>query len=287
MDSQFYDWVRRSRETVFSYCASLPPEVYRASFPGFGGGSIRDLHAHAAECYLDWLGRFAMGEETPKIEDPDLGGVRRLFAQADAAMDRFLERFGDAPDQPLPGQTFGLADPITLTPRWLFAHTVTHEFHHKGQIVKLGRLLGHPLVPDSDLVFPDAVDLHRLALHRGDSLEGATRTAIAAALAREVAPGITGAELERRMAGTTVEMWGLRIAEAAAGELWALPDLMRSAVLAAFRQVAADPAAGRETGSFRRFGFSALDEEWRLIYGVAPDGRPVALVVTSRARATY
>ncbi|MFP3360862.1 DinB family protein, partial [Planococcus sp. SIMBA_143] len=36
---------------------------------------------------------------------------------------------------------------------WLYTHTATHEFHHKGQIVKIGRKLGY-IPPDTDLIEP-------------------------------------------------------------------------------------------------------------------------------------
>jgi uncharacterized damage-inducible protein DinB len=44
-----------------------------------------------------------------------------------------------------------------LSLRYLLLHPVTHEFHHKGQVTSLGRILGHP-VPDGtdlDLALPD------------------------------------------------------------------------------------------------------------------------------------
>jgi uncharacterized damage-inducible protein DinB len=38
-------------------------------------------------------------------------------------------------------------------PRWLFTQAVTHEFHHKGQIVTIARQLGYQPV-ETDLVTP-------------------------------------------------------------------------------------------------------------------------------------
>lgn len=39
---------------------------------------------------------------------------------------------------------------------WLLMHPITHEFHHKGQMVALGRVLGHPVLDsiETDLVSP-------------------------------------------------------------------------------------------------------------------------------------
>jgi uncharacterized damage-inducible protein DinB len=36
------------------------------------------------------------------------------------------------------------------TPAFILHHVLTHAFHHKGQIVAMCRVLGHP-APDTDL----------------------------------------------------------------------------------------------------------------------------------------
>ncbi len=43
---------------------------------------------------------------------------------------------------------------FVATPLWLFTHTMTHEFHHKGQIATMGRMKGH-IPPDLDLIMTD------------------------------------------------------------------------------------------------------------------------------------
>jgi uncharacterized damage-inducible protein DinB len=46
--------------------------------------------------------------------------------------------------------------PLKVTQRWLLLHPITHEFHHKGQLLALARILEHPLPGnvDTDLVLP-------------------------------------------------------------------------------------------------------------------------------------
>ena len=58
-------------------------------------------------------------------------------------------------DEPL-GWNEALGKESALTRRWLILHSVTHEFHHKGQAPALARMLGHshPGKPDTDLVDP-------------------------------------------------------------------------------------------------------------------------------------
>jgi uncharacterized damage-inducible protein DinB len=47
-------------------------------------------------------------------------------------------------------------DQLMVTQRWLIVRPITHEFHHGGQLLMLGRALGHPLPEDmgTDLVLP-------------------------------------------------------------------------------------------------------------------------------------
>jgi uncharacterized damage-inducible protein DinB len=40
---------------------------------------------------------------------------------------------------------------VSATPLQLFTHLLTHEFHHKGQIMTMCRLLGH-IPPDTDVI---------------------------------------------------------------------------------------------------------------------------------------
>jgi uncharacterized damage-inducible protein DinB len=38
----------------------------------------------------------------------------------------------------------------SATPLQLFTHVMTHEFHHKGQLLSMFRILGH-VPPDTDV----------------------------------------------------------------------------------------------------------------------------------------
>lgn len=58
-----YDWVKRTRERLFEYTSSLPREVYLQDQPGLPSSSLRDIHAHVANSYEWWVGRFCLGVE--------------------------------------------------------------------------------------------------------------------------------------------------------------------------------------------------------------------------------
>ncbi len=154
-----YGWVRGSRERVFGWLESLPPELFTREHPNFAYGSLRNIHVHVAGCYLLWVGARGLRLEVDRsslvaARFADVSAVRDLFARVDAVLEQAFETFGDL-DAPL-DLLDGPHAPLQVTRRWLIMHPVTHEFHHKGQMLALGRVLGHPypLGPDTDLLLP-------------------------------------------------------------------------------------------------------------------------------------
>lgn len=45
---------------------------------------------------------------------------------------------------------------MSVSQRWLLMHPITHEFHHKGQMMTPARIWGYTMPPetDTDLVPP-------------------------------------------------------------------------------------------------------------------------------------
>jgi uncharacterized damage-inducible protein DinB len=154
-----YDWVRRTREVLFEYTDSLPNEVYTLEHPDFAYGSIRNIHVHVAGCYQYWVGTMGLQQTIGYVDEPasslpDAASMRAAFAKVDLMLEEAFEKFQNL-DDPLevvrPGR-----DVLMVSQRWLVTHPITHEFHHKGQLLALGRVLGHPLPSgmDTDLVLP-------------------------------------------------------------------------------------------------------------------------------------
>lgn len=125
---QLYRWVRGARDTLLAYLESLPADAYTRGL----GGPRRDL---------------------PLDDYRDVASVRAAFAEVDALVERFLAHFADRLDEALHRAPPWRAQGLTVTPRWLLLHPITHEFHHKGQLVVIGRQLGFP-PPETDLAFP-------------------------------------------------------------------------------------------------------------------------------------
>jgi uncharacterized damage-inducible protein DinB len=158
VDRIVYDWVRQTRGVLFDFCNELDPKDFTCELSGFGWGSVRKTFVHIADCYNAWLGAFVLGKSdspfTPEEELArlDIPGIRRKFEAVDALVDDLYEQWGNGMLQPL-HRTIPWREKETLTasPLQLLMHTITHEFHHKGQIVSMTRHMGY-LPPDTDLL---------------------------------------------------------------------------------------------------------------------------------------
>lgn len=152
-----YDLVRKTRQRLFAFLESVPVEALHVEVPGFGFGTIAGTHLHVAGCYMHWLVGFANTRSKPEYpteeetRSADVAMLRRWFSLSDEVVDEFLHAYGARPTELIYNESEGR---IGLTPLWLMTHTITHEFHHKGQIVTLARKLGYA-PPDTDLVYPD------------------------------------------------------------------------------------------------------------------------------------
>jgi uncharacterized damage-inducible protein DinB len=153
--SAVYSWVIATRKGLLDYCEGLPVEAFVERRQEFGLGSMRGALVHVADCYRYWLVSTLFGRRVQPLagaDYPDAASVRRLFAElVDPLVGEFLAAYPCAQA----GVDLRLSvswkqEPLDVTPLWLLTHTVTHEFHHKGQAVAFGRLLGYP-PPETDL----------------------------------------------------------------------------------------------------------------------------------------
>lgn len=148
-----YQLVLSSREAVFTYLETLKPEHLLKPVTLFNNESIGSLMIHTADTYTSWLVNYAMQENRPyftKGNYKDLQSIRATYEQVNLMVNDFLHHFTGVLDTPmtLPKKQ-GIA--LTLTPLHLFTHVITHEFHHKGQIVNMSRQLGYIPV-DTDVL---------------------------------------------------------------------------------------------------------------------------------------
>ena len=148
-----YELVRSSRGEVLNFISSFVPDDLLKPVGMFNNRSIRYFLVHNANVYCQWLGVFAMKREIDYFNEqyfPNLETVVSAFVSADQVVDEFLDQFAGVPCEQVIGTLSG-GRRVTVTPLELFTHVTTHEFHHKGQIMTMCRLLGYA-PPDTDII---------------------------------------------------------------------------------------------------------------------------------------
>jgi uncharacterized damage-inducible protein DinB len=149
-----YEWVVDSRKALLDFCAELPATHFTGEVATFAGSSMRNLLVHVSDTYTHWLGNFALKRSIPFTKTnsiPEVGDVRLLFGKTDALVKDFLEHFQNSLRNPISGILPGKDRRVETIPFMLFTHVITHEFHHKGQILSMSRHWGHIPI-DTDII---------------------------------------------------------------------------------------------------------------------------------------
>ncbi|MCC3157499.1 DinB family protein [Hymenobacter sp. 15J16-1T3B] len=149
-----YALTQSARGVLLDYCASLTPAHLVAPLPAFNNSSIRDLLVHMANTYYHWLGVVARQLPPRYFEPaavPDVAALRTCFARVDELVTEFLARAAGHEQQAEWLTVTRRPEPLPLTPLQLFTHVLTHEFHHKGQVLSMSRQLGY-LPVDTDVI---------------------------------------------------------------------------------------------------------------------------------------
>jgi uncharacterized damage-inducible protein DinB len=149
---QQYQLVIASRGALLNYCETISAEHLAQPIPSFNNDSMGSQMRHVANTYLGWLFNFLRQEQRPYFtvnDHQNLTGIRAMFEQVNLVVNDFLQQYRDDITILL---TLGEGeDALNQTPLELFTHVITHEFHHKGQIVNMSRQLGYIPV-DTDVI---------------------------------------------------------------------------------------------------------------------------------------
>jgi len=139
-------------DVLLAHIALVPSAVLTAELAGFGRATIREQLSHVMINEFAWIQVLqglpildAVPDDLTTITDL-LNAKQKAFegtsayvdSMTDQAFNSDLERYSDEWIGP------------RRTPAYILQHVVTHAFHHKGQIVAMLRMLGHP-APDTDM----------------------------------------------------------------------------------------------------------------------------------------
>jgi uncharacterized damage-inducible protein DinB len=135
----------RSYSRLLDHVGTLPPEALMTPLEGFGLPILRNQLLHIADSEAFWVSRL---EGLPfqgwdYVAYTDVPAMRAAFERVAAATADYLDQLdADAVNVPLE-LTFDDGS-LATTPALTLSHVITHGFHHKGQVVAMCRLLGHP-----------------------------------------------------------------------------------------------------------------------------------------------
>lgn len=146
-----YEFVKDSRNVLFEYCKTISEEDFVNQNNSFGrGGSMRNLLVHIANTYEYWIANLALKQNITYAEYESYKTIQEVIALFDG-VNNFMEAFIFAIDQS-DKITYKIEDiENSVKPFKLFSHVITHEYHHKGQILSLSRHLGYIPV-DTDIM---------------------------------------------------------------------------------------------------------------------------------------
>ncbi len=149
-----YEFARDSRKRLLKYCEKISPQDFLKENENFGGRSIQFLLIHVANVYEYYLKNFIEGKGFPSNDNyliDKIYLVEKHYEKVNEIVSVFVEKYKDDFEMVISGKIPNYNKILNTTPLQLFTHTATHEFHHKGQILTMGRLLGYKPI-DTDII---------------------------------------------------------------------------------------------------------------------------------------
>jgi uncharacterized damage-inducible protein DinB len=150
---QQYEMVRGSRNVLMTFIDEHLPDQLRTPVASFFDKSLAYLLAHNANVYFHWLANFAMQEGHAYINDEssiEPNEIWDIYIEVDRIVEAFLNKYSGNFEQLITGTTAS-GKTGQRTALEIVTHVLTHEFHHKGQMLNMIRQLGH-IPPDTDVI---------------------------------------------------------------------------------------------------------------------------------------
>lgn len=149
-----HDRSHRSLQGLMRHCRELSAEELNRKLPGFGYPTVRLQLHHIVAAQKYWLevieGRYAATENEEAREEAEIAALpsaetlEAFRGQVAAAVEAYLRRSSPTElNTPREVQTWPNRKRL-LMPARVFVRTMTHIFHHQGQVLAMCRLLGKP-----------------------------------------------------------------------------------------------------------------------------------------------
>jgi uncharacterized damage-inducible protein DinB len=134
------------------HCQSFSSEYLNREFEGFGYPSIKLQLHHAIAGQKYWIG--VLQGRMDVDEDPDAHFTMDDMMVYRESVRHSMERYLSAASteeliSARPMTTWGNIEKV-LIPAHVVIRTLTHMYHHQGQVAAMCRLLGKPIEPGMD-----------------------------------------------------------------------------------------------------------------------------------------
>jgi uncharacterized damage-inducible protein DinB len=149
---KLHSWTHSSLTLVLDHLATIPESDYAKEVSGFGFKTLRAQVLHIFNCEGFWVHTLqgARFEDEKPGDWPSVADARALQRDVSGNTLAYLSGLTDEELNADAELNFSDGDKAVRTPALVLHHVLTHAFHHKGQIVSMCRILGHP-APDTDL----------------------------------------------------------------------------------------------------------------------------------------
>jgi uncharacterized damage-inducible protein DinB len=149
-----YNLVIESRSFVLSYCAEIPQDKLQERPAEFKKNSIIMLLVHTINTYVHWIGNYGLKKDMEYFEDKNeytIDEIRQMYTVVDSLMAEFLEKYSGDFSEVIKGYNEFSKKDLAYPAYQVYTHALTHEFHHKGQLMSVSSLLGFT-PPDADII---------------------------------------------------------------------------------------------------------------------------------------
>jgi uncharacterized damage-inducible protein DinB len=139
-------------DLLLRHVATVPDDLHHKLIPGFGHPSIWKQLVHILACEEGWVHDLQNKVFRGWLEE-DCRTMAALLANKDRIQEATRTYMSGLAEEQL--NTTLAKRPADWggelrSPAFILLHVITHAFHHKGQVVAMLRILGHP-APDTDL----------------------------------------------------------------------------------------------------------------------------------------
>lgn len=149
---ELHSGMHGSLDVLLRHVTTVPDSLLRQPIAGFGFPTVWKQLVHILTVEEGWVHDLQFRDFAGWVEEdaPAMETLLNHKSRILAATRAYIDGLGEEQlNTTLSRRPEGWSGELR-SPAFILLHIVTHTFHHKGQVVAMLRMLGHP-APDTDL----------------------------------------------------------------------------------------------------------------------------------------